>query len=389
MTGPWNSKQRFLAALQGETPDRLPVTTHHVMPSFLERHMGGKSTQDFFDRFGLDSILWLEALKADESRHEYVNPNPEHHDDQHFSFFCSDNWQIRAYAIDHPRNRIIRYSISTPVRTLSMVLERDPHTTWVSERLIKEKSDVDVMARYAPSPVCDTEKVAVRAAEYGNRGMVRGSVPGFDIYGQPGCWQDAASLFGIENLILATYDDPQWVHSFLRIVQERKRHYIRSLSGVPYDLIELGGGDGSSTVISPKIFAQFVAPYDAELIEEAHRAGQRIVYHTCGGMMPLLETIAEMNPDAMETFTPPGLGGDVDLAEAKERIGRRVCMIGGFDQFHFFQGCTPDETREAVRRCFEAAGEGGGYILSPSDHFFDAEPELIQAYAEEAGKCVY
>jgi len=42
-----------------------------------------------------------------------------------------------------------------------------------------------------------------------------------------------------------------------------------------------------------------------------------------------------MNPDAMETFTPPGMGGDVDIAEAKRRIGDRVCMIGGFDQFHF------------------------------------------------------
>jgi hypothetical protein len=64
-------------------------------------------------------------------------------------------------------------------------------------------------------------------------------------------------------------------------------------------------------------------------------------------------------------------------------------MIGGFDQFHFFKGCTAEETRAEVRRCFEAAGEGGGYILSPSDHFFEAAPELIAAYADEAARCVY
>jgi hypothetical protein len=64
-------------------------------------------------------------------------------------------------------------------------------------------------------------------------------------------------------------------------------------------------------------------------------------------------------------------------------------MIGGFDQFHYFQGCSPQETRKAVRRCFEEAGQGGGYILDPSDHFFDAEPELIAAYADEARKCLY
>jgi uroporphyrinogen-III decarboxylase len=165
--------------------------------------------------------------------------------------------------------------------------------------------------------------------------------------------------------------------------------FVRSLRGARYDILELGGGDASSTVISPRIFDRFVAPYDCELIEEAHRAGQRIVYHTCGGMMPLLERIADMNPDAMETFTPRGMGGDTNLAEAKRRIGDRVCMIGGFDQFHFLKDCTPEETRCEVRRCFEAAAAGGGYVLSPSDHFFEADLPLLEAFADEARKCVY
>jgi uroporphyrinogen-III decarboxylase len=179
------------------------------------------------------------------------------------------------------------------------------------------------------------------------------------------------------------------VHDLLRILQRRKKVYIRSLVGAQFDLLELGGGSASSTVISPRVFERFVAPYDAELITLAHQAGQRIVYHTCGGMMPILEEVAAMQPDAMETFTPPAMGGDVDLAEAKRRIGDRVCMIGGFDQFHCLLGCTPEETRAAVRQCFEAAGEGGGYILSPSDHFFDAHSKLIAAYTDEARQCVY
>lgn len=219
--------------------------------------------------------------------------------------------------------------------------------------------------------------------------MVRGNICGFDIYGQPGCRQDAACLYGIENLIMATFDDPGWVHELLKILFRRKKTFVESMKGARFDLIEHGGGDASSTVISPKIFDEFVAPYDAELIARAHLAEQRIVYHTCGGMMPFLERIADMQPEAMETFTPPEMGGDVNLREAKRRIGDRVCMIGGFDQFHHLLGCTPEETRRAVRRCFEEAGEGGGYILCPSDHFFDARVELIRAYADEARICLY
>jgi uroporphyrinogen-III decarboxylase len=96
-----------------------------------------------------------------------------------------------------------------------------------------------------------------------------------------------------------------------------------------------------------------------------------------------------MKPDAMETFTPRRMGGDADLAAAKRRVGGRVAMIGGFDQFHYFLGSAPEETRRAVRRCFEEAGGGGGYVLAPSDHFFDADPALIAAYAEEARRCIY
>jgi len=106
-------------------------------------------------------------------------------------------------------------------------------------------------------------------------------------------------------------------------------------------------------------------------------------------MMAFLERIAAMGPDAMETFTPAAMGGDARLREAKRRIGDQVCMIGGFDQFHFFTGCTAEQTRAEVRRCFAEAGAGGGFILSPSDHFFEAELDLLAAFADEARRCIY
>ena len=240
-----------------------------------------------------------------------------------------------------------------------------------------------------PSPKCNVAAVNREAEAFGERGIIRSHICCFDIFGQPGCWQDAACLVGIEKLIMETYDDTEWVHALLKILQRRKLTYVNSMAGAQFDVLEFGGGDASSTVISPTLFDEFVAPYDAPIITAAHAAGQRIVYHTCGGMMPLLERIAEMKPDAMETFTPPEMGGDAKLSEAKRRIGEQVCMIGGFDQLHFFTGCTPEQTRAEVRRCFEEAGVGGGFILCPSDHFFDAEVRLIEAFADEARHCTY
>jgi len=384
-----DSKSRFITALHNRIPDRLPVTTHHLMPTFLDQVMQGMNEQEFFNHFGLDSIKWV-------NEHTYLPDRGEFYDPIHTSpgflearRICSDNWRVEITEVPHPKYRTQRFSIVTPVKTLSMILQSDNYTTWVTEKLIREKSDIEIIAKYQTFPQCDVARVNQIAGEYGNRGLIRGHIAFFDGYGQPGCWQDAACLFGIEKLIMATFEDPLWVHELLSIIQERKISYVRSLGGAKFDLLELGGGDASTTVISPAIFNEFVAPYDAKLIQIAHESGQRIVYHTCGGMMPILEDIASMEPDAMETFTPPGMGADVDLARAKKIIGDKVCMIGGFDQLHFFTGCTPEETRKEVRRCFEAAGLGGGFILSPSDHFFEAEPRLIKAYADEAKNCIY
>ena len=382
------SKQRLLAAINREVPDRLPVTSHHVQKYFLDHYMDGISRDEFFDHFGLDPIKWIIFYKADESRGDYYDPNQQVNFLESRRVF-SDNWIIEMENIAQEPYRRDRYYIKTPEKTLTMVLDSNEQTSWVSEYLIKEKSDIDIIAKYVTHPLCDVEAVNRIADEYGETGLVRSHIPCFDIFGQPGCWQDACCLMGTEKMIMEVYDDPEWVHTFLKILQERKIDYIRSMKGAKFDILELGGGDASTTVISPKIFNEIVAPYDSVLIEEAHKVGQKIVYHTCGGMMPILEDIAAMKPDAMETFTPPGMGADVDLAEAKRRIGDEVCMIGGFDQFHYFVGCTPEETRAYVRKCFEEAGEGGGYILCPSDHFFDADLELIEAYADEARKCVY
>lgn len=383
------SRERMLAAIGKQKPDVLPVTTHHIMPSFLDKYYGGISNDAFFDRFGFDAINWTVPHKADPAKGQY-------YDEQQgtLSFLDSRrifdaNWRIEMETLPHPSYTTVRYNIITPGGNLTTVLQSNQHTTWVAEHLIKEKQDIEILAQYETVPTCDIGAVAAAATAFGDRGIVRGHLLPTNLFGQPGCWQDACCIVGTERLIMESYDDPEWVHHVLSVLQKRKLAYIATLAGAKYDILELGGGDGCLSVINPSMFREFVAPYDAKLIAAAHDVGQKIVYHLCGSKMGILEDIVGMNPDAIETFTPVGMGGDVNLAKAKQVIGNRCCMIGGFDQFHFFVGCTPQETRDEVKRCFAAAGEGGGYIIAPSDHFFEAEEELLFAFVDEAHRCAY
>jgi hypothetical protein len=375
----------MLKALANEKADRLPASTHTLQSYYLKTYENGASMPDFFDRHGLDRIDWIQPFKPDEARGQYRSS----YEETGYGGIVSENWRISSEEVEDPDYHTRRYTVHTPDGELTMLTQSNEYTSWVRESLIKEKKDLDIIAKHVPHYICDAEEVRRHVEAIGDKGIVRSVIPPFDIYGQPGCWQDAAVLYGIENLILGTFDDPDFIKDLLQVLYERKMSYVKSLEGVPLDLIELGGGDASTTVISPNIFEEFVAPYDAPIIEAAQERGQRIVYHTCGGMMPILEQIADMGSVAMETFTPRGMGGDVDLAEAYRRIGDRVCFIGGFDQNEFFWNASPEETEEEVRRCFDACGRDGGYIISPSDHFFDAKPELVDAFARAARACTY
>ncbi len=381
-------RQRLTAALDRRPTDRLPVTTHHLMRSYLRKYLPGKTDDEFFAAFGLDPICWLQAHRPDRAAGADYEAG-------HLPGFLeaqrivSPTWRFEHQDVPGREYATTRHAIITPRKTLTLELQSNEFTAWVSERLIKEKSDIDLIAEFAPQPLCDVAAVNRCADAYGDTALIRGNINCFDLYGQPGCWQDACVLHGVEEMILATYDDPAWVHAFLGILRDRKVRFADSMQGARYDLIEHGGGDASSTVISPKVFDEFVAPYDRAVIAHARAAGQRVVYHTCGGMMPILERLVGLGSNALETFTPPAMGGDVDLAEAKRRIGDQVCFIGGFDQNRFFTTATPEETRAEVRRCFREAGAGGGFILSPSDHFFEARPELLHAFADEARQCTY
>lgn len=382
------SKQRLLLALQGKKPDRLPVTTHWVHAYFL-KEVAHLEEQPFYDRFGFDPILYLAPHRPDSAKGQYYDPDQEEIGFLESRRIVTDHWRVHREELPRGERPRVHWSFVTPKGTLSMVLESDPYSSWVAEPLIKGKRDIEVIGAYCTSPLCDVEAVNQAARDFGERGLVRSYVCCFDVFGQPGTWQDATCLAGVEQMIMACHDDPKWVHELLSILQRRKRTYLQSMADARFDLLELGGGSASSTVISPRIFEEFVAPYDSELISIAHRCGQRIAYHTCGGMMPLLERIAAMRPDAMETFTPSAMGGDADLAEARRRLPPGMCMIGGFDQFHYFTGCSPEATRREVRRCFEAAGQDGGYILCPSDQFFQADLRLIEAFTDEAHRCTY
>jgi len=115
---------------------------------------------------------------------------------------------------------------------------------------------------------------------------------------------------------------------------------------------------------SPQDFRDFVTPYDGRLIGLIHDAGKLAWIHCHGDMNPVLEDFVEMGLDCLNPMEPPPMG-KLTLAEAKQRVGGRMCLEGGiedgdFDLLH------PKQIAAKTEAVMAMGKPGGGFILCPS-----------------------
>jgi uroporphyrinogen-III decarboxylase len=360
----------MLTALANGRPDRLPCQVHGWMDYYLGTYLGGMDSYEAYAHFGMDHAI-------------YVSPV--------YGYAAADlrNWVTDRMDLDTSAEGGHRWreTISTPKGRLTHAGEWNRITGWTTDFLVKSKEDFALWEEYCPVPVrADLSPVRQARERLRDLGVIR-SHPFSPGQGSP--WQSFCTLVDTERAILFGMDDPEFLHHALECILQRTLRVLPLWEGTPADMVEIGGGAGSSTVIGPTFFREFCLPYDRRQVPLLHELGLKVVYHLCGGIMQMLDLVAETGADGVETMTPRSMGGDCDLREASRRVGERLFFIGGFDQYAGFERGTPDHARALVRECFEATRDRAGYICCPSDHFFHGSPENLRAFAEEARACVY
>jgi len=360
----------MLTALANGRPDRLPCQVHSWMGYYLHHYLGGIDGWQAFERFGMDLAI-------------YTSPS--------YSYAEADqaNWQCNRtdLGLDAEGDHHWEETVVTPKGTLHHAGEANEITYWETEPLVKNERDFEIWNEFLPIPVAaDITPVRQTRDRLGDRGIVRSHPHSF---GQGSPWQSLCTLVGTEPAIWWAIDKPELVHHILSEMLKKTLRVTEMWQGTPADMIEVGGGAGSNTVISPAMFREFCLPYDIKQNEAFHALGLRIVYHLCGGLMKQLQNVIDTGADGLETMTPPSMGGDCNLREASRLVGDRLFFIGGFDQNAGFENGTPESAHRLVIECFEATRDHAGYICCPSDHFFHGDPACVQAFADAAKECVY
>lgn len=369
------SKERLMCAINLEKPDRLPVSIHQWQAYHLKEFLGGISDLEACRRFGFDAQIQLHQPMGQ----HFLSPDEIAKDN-------TETWRDEPRIVSEaPDDRVVHHEITTPEGVLTYKTAGDRKTTWITEHLIKDDDDIALIEKYMPVPRLDVASANARYEEVGDAGILRGTVWG----DQAGCWQHACCLSDINELIIKCYDDPDWVHSLLRILLEKKLRFVESMKGARFDLIETGGGAASSTVISPDFHERFCLAYDRPLHDALREAGYKVTYHTCGGTVGLEDLIVANGCDVSETCAPPSVGGNQEPWEFAEKIDGRIALIGGVDQFSVGTSGSKELIEQTVQTLFSTIGKDGGYICAYSDHFFDIPPEKLQWFVDAARECVY
>jgi len=188
-------------------------------------------------------------------------------------------------------------------------------------------------------------------------------------------WSIAVTLRGVEALIYDTMDDPEFVHELMRYTSQLTRSRGEALieTGVALMLAETSA---SCSVISPKIYQEFVHPYLKEMVDHFRQQGASVDLHICGYTDPIVEYTTSLDIDIIDIDAVTSLKKTVDISQKK------VTIRGNLAAELFGEG-TPAQVEEEVKNCVEIAAPGSAYILSPGCTVpHDAPMENIRAFWE-------
>ncbi|MDW8078549.1 MAG: uroporphyrinogen decarboxylase family protein [Thermoguttaceae bacterium] len=177
-------------------------------------------------------------------------------------------------------------------------------------------------------------------------------------------WTQVMELFGYQQALLYIYDNPGKLKAIVDRYAEGAadlgvRFAKRGVDAVLISSAFAGGG-----FISPRHYEEFVLPYEKKVVDAIHAATGKPVYiHTCGAIGDRLELMAATGADGIDTLDPPPLG-NVDLPDAKRRVGGRLFIKGNVDPVNTLLSKSRQEVFADAMWRLTVAGPGSGYILS-------------------------
>ncbi len=345
-----DSRERFLTAIRGEVPDRVPLfefpfsqQLQEVFIGYRTALYGGQEAVHMANTLGLDAVT---VFLGGYCGIEFFETQGEEYIDDWGIVYKRKGWPIISQIQNPLQGRQDWNHYQMP----------DPQEKWRFRQL-------------QDAVRANTQKKAIVCC-------IRGPVSVLSWF-----------LFNIQSLSYNLIDDPGLVKEVCSAFIEWNLVLAQAASKIaPFDVFLIADDWGTSNglLISPKYLkALFIKPFQ-QLVSGIKKLGYPVIMHNDGNIWEMLDDLVQTG---IHAYHPVEKAATMHLKTIKERYGNQLCPIGNIDNKQILVNGTKEDVQQETLRCLREGAENGGYIIS-SDHSLhdDIPAENVWAYINTAKK---
>jgi uroporphyrinogen decarboxylase len=330
------SRERVLAALRGEQPDRVPYVEIGVDRALAQRLMS-----------------WGEAISQ------------------------AANLEVNPYTVDEAKSIAVRLKMDNIYYVLRapVWVEKIPGQDgrlFYGEGMIKTEADLSLLA--LPDPTA--EALYAEAREFV---LKKGDYAAFFIT-RVGIFPTWLSM-GLENFSVSLYEKRSFVETVLKRYVDWAVTVAERACKMGFDVYVSTDDMAFKTApfFSPQVFRELVLPCYRRVREKVTLPW---IIHSDGNILPFVDDLLDIGISGIH----PNEKGALDIRMMKQRYGKRVCLLGNVDLNILGMG-TPAEVDREVRELIRDVGPGGGYIVTSGNSLAGyLIPENVMAMSQAVQK---
>jgi uroporphyrinogen decarboxylase len=169
--------------------------------------------------------------------------------------------------------------------------------------------------------------------------------------GVVGPFTNSFFLLGVDETLKLISKNPEAVHALCRVSLQTCKNFAEAVinAGLTPTISE---PMSSCTVVSPKTFREFSAPYLQELVDFIKSRGKGVIMHICGKTNHIWTDIAAMGVNGFS------IDNVASLTDCKHAIGHQVRILGNIDPGGIVYCGTPWDVRlgtlQGIAECYDS-----------------------------------
>jgi len=195
----------------------------------------------------------------------------------------------------------------------------------------------------------------------------------------------ATFVLGFTNTLIKLLDDPKIVKEVFKVA-----NYFHNVAadrmikaGVDGVFIAEDLGFKSGTFASPEIYREHLFPYIFEQFDNILEKNVPILFHSDGNINDILDDLVEGGISAIQ---PLERNANMDIGRIRKKYGNKLCLIGNVSASDTLPYGPKERIIQETKDTIKIAGKDGAYVLGSDSDYHDGIPPENFILMVETGK---